>query len=253
MKPMSRHVGSLLRDAMKRRVCTASLADARMSGTLSVRERLRRERLDPDVLELISDLGLGRQKRGGRPSGAASASASTNVLARMGFRQAANSAHNLPKPPLAEIAFAGRSNVGKSSLLNALAGKSCGTRGTVGVAAVANRPGVTRSINFYANAHGAQLVDLPGCTLEPAESWQGRHRSLLLGLAQVRVLRAQMASRSRARTRSLAGRGRCVLISLRAVSRCACFSFSTRARVSSSRIASFCSGWTERHECRCMW
>ena len=164
------------------------LLDAEQSGLLSVRERLRREPLDRDVLELISELQLGLPRRGRRQrrSGdkVSDTGASTNIFARVGFLHAAHAASNLPPPPLAEIAFAGRSNVGKSSLLNALAGKSCGSRGTIGVAAVANRPGVTRSINFYSNAHGAQLVDLPGygfafAQAEEVARWQTTMRDYL--------------------------------------------------------------------------
>ncbi|MDR2157227.1 MAG: ribosome biogenesis GTP-binding protein YihA/YsxC [Clostridiales Family XIII bacterium] len=57
-------------------------------------------------------------------------------------------------PP--EIAFAGRSNVGKSSLLNLLAGKRH-------LAKVSGSPGKTRTINFYAiNGDAFRIVDLPG-------------------------------------------------------------------------------------------
>ena len=147
----------------RRLLCSSPILDEDVvaaSGMLSVRERLRREPLDRTVLELISELGLGRPKRGDRrrQGHAETTTPSVNVLARMGFCHAAHTVRNLPAPALSEIAFAGRSNVGKSSLLNALAG----SRGTMGVAAVANRPGVTRSINFYQNPSGAQLVDLPG-------------------------------------------------------------------------------------------
>jgi GTP-binding protein len=64
-------------------------------------------------------------------------------------------------PPEAEpeIAFLGRSNVGKSSLLNALIGSSAGD----GEAArVSSRPGCTQLINFYQVDGGCRLVDLPG-------------------------------------------------------------------------------------------
>ena len=104
-----------------------------------------------------------------------------NVMKRMGFQSASSSADDLPPPPLAEIAFAGRSNVGKSSLLNALTGKHCNNTGTIGIAAVKNRPGVTRSLNVYANPLGAQLVDLPGygyaqASEEEVAQWQAAMR-----------------------------------------------------------------------------
>jgi GTP-binding protein len=55
----------------------------------------------------------------------------------------------------AEIAFAGRSNVGKSSLLNALTGRK-------GLARTSKTPGRTRSLNFFRVGEGLALVDLPG-------------------------------------------------------------------------------------------
>ena len=108
-----------------------------------------------------------------------------NVLSKMGFVCAARGLDGLPPPPLAEIAFAGRSNVGKSSLLNALSGnRARGTRSTIGIASVANRPGVTRTINVYANPLGAQLVDLPGYGFafgaeEELARWQEAMRAYL--------------------------------------------------------------------------
>ena len=149
------------------RLCSGTAAGVNLeaSDLLSIRDRLRREPLDHDVLDLIVELGLGVRKRGRRGSLHKSSpmTASSALLSNVGFRQAVHDARHAPAPYLADLAFAGRSNVGKSSLLNALSGKSCGSRGTIGVAAVANRPGVTRSLNFYSNQHGAQLVDLPGC------------------------------------------------------------------------------------------
>jgi GTP-binding protein len=55
----------------------------------------------------------------------------------------------------AEVAFLGRSNVGKSSLLNALVG-------TDGLAHTSSRPGCTQLINFYQVDGGYRFVDLPG-------------------------------------------------------------------------------------------
>jgi GTP-binding protein len=61
----------------------------------------------------------------------------------------------LPPATLPEIAFAGRSNVGKSSLVNALTGRST-------LAKASNTPGRTRQLNFFLLAERLMLVDLPG-------------------------------------------------------------------------------------------
>jgi len=61
----------------------------------------------------------------------------------------------LPDPDLPEVAFAGRSNVGKSSLLNALVGQKY-------LARASNEPGRTREINFFELDGRLRLVDLPG-------------------------------------------------------------------------------------------
>jgi GTP-binding protein len=59
-----------------------------------------------------------------------------------------------PREPLPQVAFAGRSNVGKSSLLNTLCGKV--------VARTAKAPGKTRTINYYLVNRSLYFVDLPG-------------------------------------------------------------------------------------------
>lgn len=61
----------------------------------------------------------------------------------------------LPAEGLPEIAFLGRSNVGKSSLVNALTGRRM-------LARTSNTPGRTRQINFFALGRRLMLVDLPG-------------------------------------------------------------------------------------------
>ena len=60
----------------------------------------------------------------------------------------------LPDPTTPEVSFAGRSNVGKSSLLNRLVGRKA-------LAKVSSQPGKTANINFF-DVDGITLVDLPG-------------------------------------------------------------------------------------------
>lgn len=62
---------------------------------------------------------------------------------------------DLPPAAPTEVAFAGRSNVGKSSLVNALTGRKT-------LARTSNTPGRTREINFFALGEDLHLVDLPG-------------------------------------------------------------------------------------------
>ncbi|HET7715994.1 MAG TPA: ribosome biogenesis GTP-binding protein YihA/YsxC [Bauldia sp.] len=61
----------------------------------------------------------------------------------------------LPPADGVEVAFAGRSNVGKSSLINALTGQKT-------LARTSNTPGRTRELNFFTADHGIVIVDMPG-------------------------------------------------------------------------------------------
>lgn len=80
----------------------------------------------------------------------------------------------LPEAPGAQIALAGRSNVGKSSLINALAGRRA-------LAKVSSVPGKTRSVNFYrVEPHGFHLVDLPGYGYARASHAERRAWGVLL-------------------------------------------------------------------------
>lgn len=71
------------------------------------------------------------------------------------FVRAAFSADDFPRDGLPEVAFAGRSNVGKSSLLNRLVGSKA-------LARVSSTPGRTRSVNYFLINGRFYFVDLPG-------------------------------------------------------------------------------------------
>jgi GTP-binding protein len=78
-----------------------------------------------------------------------------SVFGEVRFLVSAASPSGFPPDDRPEVAFAGRSNVGKSSAINALAGRRR-------LAIASKTPGRTRTINFFALASGARLVDLPG-------------------------------------------------------------------------------------------
>ena len=95
------------------------------------------------------------------------------------FISGAGSVESLPPVALPEVAFAGRSNVGKSSLVNALTGRRT-------LARVSARPGHTRQINFCDLAGRLYLVDLPGygfaqVSKSMKETWQDLASAYLRG------------------------------------------------------------------------
>lgn len=71
------------------------------------------------------------------------------------FMMGAAKIEQLPAADLPEVTFAGRSNVGKSSLINALVGQNH-------LARASNEPGRTREVNFFVLDEKLRLVDLPG-------------------------------------------------------------------------------------------
>ncbi len=86
------------------------------------------------------------------------------------FVWGATSAEQLPPEKLNEVAFVGRSNAGKSSLVNALTGRKS-------LARVSQTPGATRQINFFDLGGKLMLVDLPGYgfakrSKTESDSWQ---------------------------------------------------------------------------------
>ncbi|MCS6922237.1 MAG: ribosome biogenesis GTP-binding protein YihA/YsxC [Elioraea sp.] len=100
------------------------------------------------------------------------------------FVAAARTLDQLPPPGLPEVAFAGRSNVGKSSLLNALTGRR-------GLARVSATPGRTRELVFFDLASRLLLVDMPGygyaeVAKSVREAWEGTMFAYLRGRPSLR-------------------------------------------------------------------
>jgi GTP-binding protein len=104
------------------------------------------------------------------------------------FFFASASSNDLPSPGAPEIAFAGRSNVGKSSLLNALTNRKS-------LARVSNTPGRTQQLNFFSLSKNTgderiRLVDMPGYGYaavgkEKIANWSKLMRDYLRGRAEL--------------------------------------------------------------------
>ncbi|KUJ95193.1 MAG: putative GTP-binding protein EngB [Desulfonauticus sp. 38_4375] len=97
-------------------------------------------------------------------------------------------------PPISQVAIAGRSNVGKSSLLNCLAGQKK-------LAKISSSPGKTRSLNFYlVEPDNFYLVDLPGygyakCSKQEREKWAQLINSYLSNNAYLKAMAVLLDSR----------------------------------------------------------
>ncbi|WP_448202740.1 ribosome biogenesis GTP-binding protein YihA/YsxC [Azospirillum sp. sgz302134] len=100
------------------------------------------------------------------------------------FVWGAQELNQLPEADLPEVAFAGRSNVGKSSLVNALTGRKT-------LARTSNTPGRTQQLNFFNLGNRLKLVDMPGYgyakeSKEKVEAWNDMVRRFLKGRVTLR-------------------------------------------------------------------
>lgn len=100
------------------------------------------------------------------------------------FMKSAVSLETLPPMGLTEVCFAGRSNVGKSTLINALTNQS-------GLARASNTPGRTQELNYFSAQDRLYLVDLPGYGYAKAPkhkiaAWNKLTRAFLRGRATLR-------------------------------------------------------------------
>ena len=109
------------------------------------------------------------------------------------FFHGAQKLEQLPLPGLPEVAFAGRSNVGKSSLVNALTGRNT-------LARTSSQPGRTKQLNFFDLGARLTLVDMPGYGYAQAAKdvkadWQGMMFDYLRGRPTLRRVMLLMDAR----------------------------------------------------------
>ncbi|MBI1745564.1 MAG: YihA family ribosome biogenesis GTP-binding protein [Acidobacteria bacterium] len=102
------------------------------------------------------------------------------------FVISAGRSSDFPKDGMPEIAFAGRSNIGKSSLINSLVSVK-------GLARTSQIPGKTQTINFFKAKESFYLVDLPGYGYANVprrirDQWQDLIESYLIGRDQLRLV-----------------------------------------------------------------
>jgi GTP-binding protein len=148
-----------------------------------------------------ADLSAAETDRAGDDEAAALEAGRLLFARPCAFFHASQRLDQLPPERLPEIAFAGRSNVGKSSLINALTGRKA-------LARASNTPGRTRQLNFFDLGARLAIVDMPGYGYAQAghaikRDWQGLMLDYLRGrpsLARVLLLDARVELKESDRT-----------------------------------------------------
>jgi GTP-binding protein len=118
------------------------------------------------------------------PEGAAAEAATQLFRGEIDFLKGVVAMDGLPPADRLEVCFAGRSNVGKSSLINAITGRRA-------LARTSNTPGRTQEINFFTLGESHYLVDLPGygfakAPVDVVARWQRLLRAYLTGRPTLR-------------------------------------------------------------------
>ncbi|RUS15960.1 P-loop containing nucleoside triphosphate hydrolase protein [Endogone sp. FLAS-F59071] len=170
---------------------TGSIATTAKNDELSNRQKFARTHPPPATFRRIESLGLGalrytnrftklrtleelKQDRESDPEYNIGSFRSTIQFPHLTFFAGAKIPSSFPPESLLEVGFVGRSNVGKSTLINSLAGST--------VVRVSNLPGLTRQINFYTAGNSFHMVDMPGygfafVSEEERKSWNDLVRS----------------------------------------------------------------------------
>ncbi|KAJ1852154.1 hypothetical protein LPJ73_002881 [Coemansia sp. RSA 2703] len=141
------------------RTLTESLRDTSNASSsdeqLSNRQLFARLQPDPKTIDKLNMLQLGTEKHGRFERKKWFRYNEPHVkLPHMSFFAGAQKETSFPPESLPEVGFVGRSNVGKSTLVNKLCGSTA--------ARVSDKPGLTQQINFFTAASDFHLVDMPG-------------------------------------------------------------------------------------------
>ncbi|MGZ5113543.1 MAG: ribosome biogenesis GTP-binding protein YihA/YsxC [Usitatibacter sp.] len=142
-----------------------------MTPAKPVKTRIREPR-EKDRNEKRLEAGDFSVARG--PAASRKSAAGALGLQKAAYKLSVHDPRELPGPGAPEIAFAGRSNAGKSSAINTLTGRRR-------LAFVSKTPGRTQLINFFSLGEGAFLVDLPGYGYADAPSAVRKHWEMLVG------------------------------------------------------------------------